>query len=46
MASRGSVFFSANIVVQMEDAAGFYFTFGSFSEMTVPRNPPTSPSTT
>jgi len=30
----------------MEAAARFAFTFGSFMETTVPRNPPTSPSTT
>ena len=30
----------------MEAAAGFAFTFGSFPETTVPRNPPTSPSIT
>jgi len=30
----------------MEATAGFAFTFGSFPETTVPRNPPTSPSIT
>ena len=45
MASRSGVFFSAIVSIQMEAAAGFAFTFGSFSETTV-RNPPTSPSIT
>ena len=44
MAARSGVFFSANISIQMEAAAGFAFTFGSFLETIVPRNPPTSPS--
>ena len=46
MASRCDVFFSAIVSVQMQAAAGFSFTFGSFLETTVPRNPPTSPSIT
>ena len=46
MAARSGVFFSANISIQMEAAAEFAFTFGSFQETTVPRNPPTSPSIT
>ena len=46
MASRSDVFFSTNVSIQMEAAAGFAFTFGSFPETTVPRNPPTSPSIT
>ena len=46
MASRSDVFFSANISIQKEAAAGFAFTFGSFSETMVPRNPPTCPSIT
>jgi hypothetical protein len=43
---QSDVFFSANVSIQMEAAAGFSFTFGSFPETTVPRNPPTSPSIT
>ena len=46
MASRSGVFFSANITIQMEAAAGLSFTFSSFPETMVPRNPPTSPSST
>ena len=46
MAARSGVFFSVNVSIQMEAAAGFAFTFGSFPETTVPRNPPTSPSIT
>ena len=46
MASRSGVFFSTNVSIQMEAATGFAFTFGSFPETTVPRNPPTSPSIT
>ena len=46
MAARSGVFFSANVSIQMEAAAEFTFTFGSFPETTVPRNPPTSPSIT
>ena len=46
MAARSGIFFSINISVQMEAAAGFGFTFGSFPETTIPRNPPTSPSIT
>ncbi|XP_039834394.1 uncharacterized protein LOC120695151 [Panicum virgatum] len=46
MASRSGVFFSAKVSIQMEATAGFSFTFGSFPETTVPRNPPTSPSST
>ena len=46
MASRSGVFFSANVSIQMEAAAGFAFTFSSFPKTTVPQNPPTSPSIT
>ena len=46
MAARSSIFFFANVSIQMEAAARFAFTFGSLPETTVPRNPPTSPSIT
>jgi len=46
IAFKSGVFLSANVAIQMEAAAGFSFTFGSFPETMVPRNPPTSPSTT
>ena len=39
MASRCDVFFSAIVSIQMQAAVGFSFTFGSFLETTVPKNP-------
>ena len=44
MAARFGDFFSSNVSIQMGAAPGFAFTFGSFLETIVPRNPPTSPS--
>jgi hypothetical protein len=38
VANTGAVF-SASITAQMEAIVGFSFTFGSFPEVTVPRNP-------
>ena len=39
MAASTGVVFSANVTAQMEATVGFSFTFGSFPEVTVPRNP-------
>ena len=46
MAANTGVVFSASITAQMEVTVGFSFTFGSFPEVTVPRNPTSGPSTT
>jgi hypothetical protein len=45
MAANTGVVFSANVTAQMEATIGFYFTFGSFLEVTVPRIPASSTST-
>ena len=39
MAANTGIVFYASITTQMEATVGFSFTFGSFPEMTVPRNP-------
>jgi len=39
MAANTGVVFSASITAQMEATVGFSFTFGSFPEVTVTRNP-------
>ena len=39
MAANTGVVFSASITAQIEATVGFSFTFGSFPEVTVPRNP-------
>ena len=39
MAANTGVVFSASMTTQMEATVGFSFTFGSFPEVTVPRNP-------
>ena len=39
MAANTGVVFSASVTAQMEATVGFSFTFGSFPEVTVPRNP-------
>ena len=39
MAANTSIVFSASITAQMEATVGFSFTFGSFPEVKVPRNP-------
>ena len=39
MAANTGVVFSVIITAQMEVTVGFSFTFGSFPEVTVPRNP-------
>ena len=44
MADNTGVVFSASITAQVEVTVGFSFTFGSFLEATVPRNPTSSPS--
>jgi len=44
MATNTGVIFSASIIAQMEATFDFSFTFGSFPEVTVPRNPMTSSS--
>ena len=45
MAANTGVVFFASVTAQMEATVGFSFTFGSFPEVTVPRNPASSPST-
>ena len=45
MAANTGVVFSASVTVQMEATVGFSFTFESFPEVTVPRNPASGPST-
>ena len=39
MAANTGVVFSASVTAQMEATVGFSFTFESFPEFTVPRNP-------
>ena len=39
MAANTGVVFSVSVTAQMEVTVGFSFTFGSFPEVTVPRNP-------
>ena len=39
MAANTGIVFSASVTAQMEATVGFSFTFGSFPEFTVPRNP-------
>ena len=39
MAANTGIVFSASITAQMEVTVGFSFAFGSFPEVTVPRNP-------
>ena len=39
MAANAGIIFSACVTAQMEATVGFSFTFGSFPEVTVPRNP-------
>ena len=39
MAANTGVVFSVSVTTQMEATVGFSFTFGSFPEVTVPRNP-------
>ena len=39
MAANTGIVFSASVTAQMEATVGFSFTFGSFPEVTVPRNP-------
>jgi len=45
MAANAGVGFFANVDAQMEVAAGLSFTFGSFPEVTVSRNPTSNAST-
>jgi hypothetical protein len=45
MAVNTGIVFSASVTAQMEATVGFSFTFGSFLEVTVPRNPASGPST-
>jgi hypothetical protein len=45
MAANTGIVFSASVTAQMEATIGFSFTFGSFPEVTVPRNPASGPST-
>ena len=45
MAANTGIVFSANVTAQMVATVGFFFTFGSFLEITVPRNPASGPST-
>ena len=45
MAANTGVVFSASVTAQMEATVGFSFAFGSFPEVTVPRNPTSGPST-
>jgi hypothetical protein len=39
MEANTDVVFSTSVIAQMEATVGFSFTFGSFPEVTVPRNP-------
>ena len=39
MTANTGIVFSASVTAQMEATVGFSFTFGSFPEVTVPRNP-------
>jgi len=39
MVANTGVVFSASVTAQMEATVGFSFAFGSFPEVTVPRNP-------
>ena len=39
MAANTGIVFSASVTAQMEATVGFSFAFGSFLEVTVPRNP-------
>jgi hypothetical protein len=39
MVANTGIVFSASVTAQMEATVGFSFTFGSFPEITVPRNP-------
>ena len=45
MAANTGVVFSISVTTQMEATVGFSFTFESFPEVTVPRNPASGPST-
>ena len=44
MAANTGVVFSASVTAQMEVTVGLSFAFGSFPEVTVPRNPASYPS--
>ena len=44
MAANTGVVFSASVTAQMEVIVGFSFAFGSFPEVTVPRNRAAGPS--
>jgi len=46
MAANTGVVFSASVTAQMEATVGFSFAFGSFPEVTVPRNPASGSPTT
>ena len=39
MAANTGIVFSTSVTAQMEATVGFSFAFGSFPEVTVPRNP-------
>ena len=45
MAANTGVVFSASVTAQMEATVGFSFAFGSFPEVTIPRNPASGPPT-